>query len=317
MSEGSQLAVEQKIMYSQPPKEPENVVGKVTEIHETHIVVEHLGKAINSIPITLGYTIVDPKIPLTEVPTIKKITHNGTTYALDSNVSYTLRGHKEPLIGKIKKFTLNKGKIQLIITHKNKDVPIPIDQQDLKLVGAEVQSTDYPVAPVVEVPFNERQRVSYSLSGMDTKAVGEIKQIVKDRNGIIFHIKHMKDGKEIIKQMTYKNKDGIVVSNFELTDAELTDEPTKSLDGYKKGDLISFIHKKTTKQGTIIDFDLGNMPPLIKVIVPGEPKTIDIPSSQNGLQKVGTGNKKYTLKNENKYYVKYAEYKMKYLSLKK
>jgi hypothetical protein len=317
MSQAEADLIGKKIMYSQPPKEPNNVVGEVIKVTPEYIEVKHKRDGINRISKGLSYTITEAALTTVPiVPTIKKIIIEGITYHLENIVSYRLKDFPKEITARIKKIIYDKGIYKFELEHLNGLFIVPIKGHTFKLEQENPSLTDYPLPQLKEIPFTVGQRVSYSLSGMETKAVGEIKLIVIDRNSITFNIMHMKDRKEIIKPMTYQ-KDGIVVSNFEFTDDELTDEPTKSLDGYKKGDLISFIHIGKKKEGIIKNINLRNKPPLIEVQVPGEPTIIQIPSSQNGLEKVVTGNKKYTLKNENKYYVKYAEYKMKYLSLKK
>ena len=103
MSEAPQFTIGQIISYQQPLKEPNPAIGRVVDVHPTYIVLEHLKKARNTIGPTIAYTIVDDKTSLTEVPIIKNITHNRTTFSVGNLVSYQLNDLPNVLIGSIKK----------------------------------------------------------------------------------------------------------------------------------------------------------------------------------------------------------------------
>ena len=321
MSEAqSQILVNQIISYQQPLKEPNPAIGKVVDVHTTYIVVEHLSGAKNTIPITLSYEIVAPETSLTVVPTIKKIIHNGTTYAILSKVSYTLKGHPEPLKGQIKKITLEKDRFHLLITHKNREQSIPIEQPDLKLVADTEEITVYPEVQPVEVPFKVGNIVSYSLTGADDgEAIGQIVEINTNREGTTFKISHI-DGEKI---MTYKLGER-VVGKFKLESTNslesLTPAPQKTVvlsDGVKLniGDRVSFRLKRVLIFGIIKDFNYKYNPYSIIVIMDdGTDKSI--PTNQPELKKVVEGRQKYILEDVNKYRLKYAKYKAKYLLLK-
>ena len=321
MSEAqSQILVNQIISYQQPLKEPNPAIGKVVEVYPTHIVLEHLNKAKNTIGSRNAYTIVDDKTPLTEVPIIKKITHNGTTFSVGNLVSYKIKGHPNVVIGRIKKITEEKDANKLSLIHKNKEVIIPITQSNLSLIEGNPDLTDYPVVQLTDVPFNVRDKVSYSLAGNTEIAIGEIIEIIIDRDGIKFKIMHT-DGD---KTITYKVR-GIVVGNFKIVDqmSQPTAAPVKKMrigEGdlsyfLQVGDMVTFIFKKVNVSGEVTDFNYKNTPPLIKVMLPHN-IDVEIPQVQPGLTKVVAGRKKYTLEDENKYRLKYAKYKAKYLLLK-
>ncbi len=316
------VLVGQIISYQQPPKEPNPAVGKVIEVYPTHIVLEHLKKARNTIGTTIKYNIVDDKTPLTEVPIIKKITNNGTTFSVGNIVSYMLRGHSGILIGSIKKITQDRDSIKLILIHKNKDdVIIPITQSNLSLIVGDSELTDYPVAQLTEVlPFKVGDKVSYSLAGNTEIAIGEIFEININRDGITFKIKHLGD---VYKIMTYKQGE-IVVGNFTKVEptTQLTAAPVKKLrigEGVQSyllqvGDRVNFTLKKIQVSGQVNDFDLRNTPLILVRLNDG--REVKIPPNQPNLQKVEEGRQKYILEDVNKYRLKYAKYKAKYLLLK-
>jgi len=324
MSEAQPQGLVGKIIsYQQPPKEPNPAIGKVIEDYPTHKVLEHLKKAKNTIGPTIAYTIVDDKTSLTEVPIIKNITNNGTKFSLENIVSYTLKGHSGILIGRIKKITQDSGGIKLILKHNNKeDVIIPITQSNLSLIVENTDLTDYPVAQLTEVlPFIVGDKVSYSITGNPERAIGEICEININRDGTTFKIKHLGN---VDKTMTYKVGE-TVVGNFTKVDqmSQLTVAPVKKLkigEGDRSyllqiGDMVNFTLKKIQVSGQVIDFELKNDPPLIKVRLTDD-KEVQIPPIQPNLQKVVEGRQKYILEDVNKYRLKYAKYKAKYLLLK-
>jgi hypothetical protein len=313
MSEASQLTIGQKIMYTQLPKEPTDVVGEVLNVFPTHIELKHSEKGKNSIPITLPYTVVNPTTKLTPVPTIINVTHDGTTYTLNSIVSYRLKNNME-VIGEIVKIFYEKGKYKLLIKHKNKEQLISIEQPGLQLKH-EVDTTEFPVIKLVDIPFHVGETVSYSIAGMTGLAIGEIHAIIIDETGVTFQIMHNNNK---IKSMQYMKGDDVVGSFTIIDDPSIspTDEPIKpnSLGDYKKGDIVSFTSKLGRKKGKIIDFIWKYNQILVEVDDTKE--NFKIPIDREDLKKENTGSKKYMLEDVNKYRLKYAKYKAKYLLLK-
>ena len=281
---------------------------------------------------------------------IQSINIGDIIFKKDDVVSYTMEFAKPSLaIGRIKKFTVVDltGKYSILISHLDTEKGISSDQPNLKLdPGASLT-----LAPVKYLQkktekgiffgpeFKVGEKVSYYMAYSDpSPAIGRIYKI--DPKTGKLEIKHLK---ETIISINI-NGVGHDVEHTELAETPppvKRDYVEKESVKYRKDETIRYIIKrdkeaalaalgpKPTEEAkaaaitaTYIVGKINNVDPNTNTlwILPSDGiiKSINISSviDKVSAKTDSAGDKKYTLEEENKYRLKYAKYKTKYLLLK-
>ena len=279
---------------------------------------------------------------------------NGTKFNLNDVVSYTMESaDHSPATGRIKKFNVETElmKSTILIVHSNsEEKTISINQPNLRL-NPSAPPTRAPVKYLQKKTeegvlsgekFKVGEKVSYIMTYSDpSPAIGIIHKI--DPKTGQLEIKHLKQTKEIIISINING----VGHNVKHTDLAETPPPVKrdyvekDLVKYRVGDTIHYILKRD-KDAALLALgakatDAAKAAAITAVYIIGkiisvEPNTstlwIEHPDKSTKsinissvIEKVpiqidSAGQKKYTLEDVNKYRLKYAKYKAKYLLLK-
>jgi hypothetical protein len=284
---------------------------------------------------------------------VKTIMFDDKSFSIGNYVSYEMENAKpSPAIGQIKKFLVEKKSI--VLKHLGKsEFTISFNQKNLHVVqDHNPVTTPHPVEYLKRksdgAEFRVGDKVSYVMANSDpSPAIGTISKINPSFGSLtILHA----DKKDNMINIDGKDHD-IKLSSLKPTSIPVRREYLEK-DGvkYGKDDTIRYILKHTkadvlkTLGGTpsqevmeeviLAASSVGKIKSIdaktenLEVTHSDGSKIINISTQMKKIDEIpptpappsapkSQGNKKYTLKNENKYYLKYAEYKMKYLSLKK
>ena len=315
--------LDKRLTYSVPPKKPDPATGVILAVNPTEFVVEHLNGELNKIPNNVFYD-YDQTRPLTIKP--KDVNEGKLDYKVGQLVRYSLEdAEPKPAIGEITKIEPNKKKpSELVLTVKHLDGDKIIFSSLHTLsnkVGPKTSLTKEPVR-FGHLPFKKGMFITYSVTNAEPMpATGKIIDIThnKDNHHELLYVIQHNNGE--VKHIPTSHPNIKMAVNKEITDLPLKIMEIKPSDGrpsFKlkiKDNVVFPLESSPETKGKILEFNYAARPPKIKVKL-DDGKEVNIDSTLKGLTKAVEGKKKYTLKNENKYYLKYAEYKMKYLSLK-
>jgi len=285
---------------------------------------------------------------------IQSININGVIFNLNDVVSYTMENaDPSSATGHIKKFNIDvdPNKSTISIGHSNsEEKTISINQPNLRLDPSS-PSTRAPIKYLQKktekgVHFGEKfkvgETVSYFMAYSDpSPAIGKINKI-EPKTGLL-EIKHKEKEKEIIITININGAGHDVkhTSDAETPPPVKRDYVEKDSVKYYKDETIRYILKRDKEAALVALGPKASTADKLAAITTkyivgkinkvdpdtntlwiqhpdGSIKSINISSV---IDKVSTktdsgGSKKYTLEDENKYRLKYAKYKAKYLLLK-
>jgi hypothetical protein len=259
---------------------------------------------------------------------MQEFSKGGKTFKIDDIVKYSLKDATPTVAyGKIVSISSHRektGEAVFKVIHSDTKSAAPkkfvfTDDTSLALVG---KATPLSVEPVrfADLPFKTGMFIQYSItSGKPSPAVGKITNIRRDTHDdtkLLLIVEHANNTSKIIP-MTHTPTPEILVESkgkkIELTVAPVKTMTTPNGEILKIGDKVLCEYEKGHVEVIITDFNftphsfaiLGKLSNGTDVSIPLK----NVQRKQNG------GSKKYT-EDENKYRLKYAKYKAKYLLLK-